>query len=53
MRANDGRKLDHKTLDEIRKRAALLPVCAIANAIGIWIEPPATPDKILKALGKC
>ncbi len=33
--------------------APLLPVCAIANAIGKWIEPPATPDKILKALGKC
>jgi CO/xanthine dehydrogenase Mo-binding subunit len=29
-----------------------LIVCAIANAIGKWIEPPATPDKILKALGK-
>jgi CO/xanthine dehydrogenase Mo-binding subunit len=33
--------------------APLLPVCAVANAIGKWIEPPATPDKILKALGKC
>lgn len=33
--------------------APLLPVCAVANAIGTWIEPPATPDKILKALGKC
>jgi len=33
--------------------APLLPVCAVANAIGHWIEPPATPDKILKALGKC
>jgi CO/xanthine dehydrogenase Mo-binding subunit len=32
--------------------APLLPVCAVANAIGKWIEPPATPDKILKALGK-
>jgi carbon-monoxide dehydrogenase large subunit len=32
--------------------APLLPVCAIANAIGKWIAPPATPDKILKALGK-
>ena len=32
--------------------APLLPVCAIANAIGKWIEPPATPDKVLKALGK-
>jgi CO/xanthine dehydrogenase Mo-binding subunit len=32
--------------------APLLPVIAIANAIGKWIEPPATPDKILKALGK-
>jgi CO/xanthine dehydrogenase Mo-binding subunit len=33
--------------------APLLPVCAVANAIGKWIAPPATPDKILKALGKC
>ena len=33
--------------------APLLPVCAVANAIDKWIEPPATPDKILKALGKC
>jgi len=33
--------------------APLLPVCAIANAIEKWVEPPATPDKILKALGKC
>ncbi|MBN2241948.1 MAG: xanthine dehydrogenase family protein molybdopterin-binding subunit [Acidobacteria bacterium] len=32
--------------------APLLPVCAVANAIGHWIEPPATPDRILKALGK-
>jgi CO/xanthine dehydrogenase Mo-binding subunit len=32
--------------------APLLPVCAVANAIGKWIEPPVTPDKILKALGK-
>jgi CO/xanthine dehydrogenase Mo-binding subunit len=30
-----------------------LPVCAVANAIGKWIEPPVTPDKVLKALGKC
>ncbi len=29
-----------------------LIVCAIQNAIGKWIDPPATPDKILKALGK-
>jgi CO/xanthine dehydrogenase Mo-binding subunit len=33
--------------------APLLPVCAVANAIGKWIFPPATPDKVLKALGKC
>jgi CO/xanthine dehydrogenase Mo-binding subunit len=32
--------------------APLLPVCAVANAIGKWIEPPATPDKVLAALGK-
>lgn len=32
--------------------APLLPVCAVANAIGKWIEPPVTPDKILRALGK-
>ena len=29
-----------------------LTICAIANAIGKWIDPPATPDKVLKALGK-
>ncbi len=29
-----------------------LVVCAIANAIGKWIMAPATPDKVLKALGK-
>jgi CO/xanthine dehydrogenase Mo-binding subunit len=27
-------------------------ICAIHNAIGKWVDPPATPDKILKALGK-
>ena len=32
--------------------APLLPVCAVANAIGKWIGPPVTPDKVLKALGK-
>jgi CO/xanthine dehydrogenase Mo-binding subunit len=32
--------------------APLLPVCAVANAIGKWIFPPVTPDKVLKALGK-
>ena len=29
-----------------------LLVCAVANAIGKWIAPPVTPDKVLKALGK-
>jgi CO/xanthine dehydrogenase Mo-binding subunit len=29
-----------------------LIVCAIQNAIGKWVDPPATPDKILHALGK-
>jgi CO/xanthine dehydrogenase Mo-binding subunit len=33
--------------------APLLPVCAVANAIGKWIPPPVTPDKVLQALGKC
>ncbi len=27
-------------------------ICAIQNAIGKWIDPPATPDRILKVLGK-
>ena len=27
-------------------------IIAIHNAIGIWVDPPATPDKVLKALGK-
>jgi CO/xanthine dehydrogenase Mo-binding subunit len=25
---------------------------AIHNAIGKWVESPATPDRVLKALGK-
>jgi hypothetical protein len=25
---------------------------AIHNAIGKWVESPATPEKVLKALGK-
>jgi len=29
-----------------------LVACAIANAIGKWIAPPVTPDKVLKSLGK-
>jgi CO/xanthine dehydrogenase Mo-binding subunit len=29
-----------------------LIICAIRNAIGKWVDPPATPDKVLKALGK-
>ena len=29
-----------------------LIVCAIYNAIDRWVDPPATPDKVLKALGK-
>ncbi len=31
--------------------APQLPVCAVANAIGKWIPPPATPDRVLRALG--
>jgi len=30
--------------------APFFPVCAVANAIGKWIAPPVTPDKVLKAL---
>jgi xanthine dehydrogenase molybdenum-binding subunit len=29
-----------------------LAIIAIHNAIGVWVDPPATPDKVLKALGK-
>ena len=29
-----------------------LVIMAIHNATGKWIDPPATPDKVLKALGK-
>ncbi|MDR0842480.1 MAG: molybdopterin-dependent oxidoreductase, partial [Acidobacteriota bacterium] len=29
-----------------------LIVTAIHNAIGVWVDPPATPDRVLKALGK-
>ena len=27
-------------------------ICAIQNAIGKWVDPSATPDKVLKALKK-
>jgi CO/xanthine dehydrogenase Mo-binding subunit len=27
-------------------------IIAIHNAVGVWVDPPATPDKVLKALGK-
>ena len=27
-------------------------IIAIHNAIGVWVDPAATPDKVLKALGK-
>ncbi|MDR1328204.1 MAG: molybdopterin-dependent oxidoreductase [Oscillospiraceae bacterium] len=29
-----------------------LVIIALHNAIGVWVDPPATPDKVLKALGK-
>jgi xanthine dehydrogenase molybdenum-binding subunit len=29
-----------------------LVIIAIHNAIGVWVDPPATPDKVLEALGK-
>ena len=29
-----------------------LVIIAIYNAIGVWVDPPATPDKVLSALGK-
>jgi xanthine dehydrogenase molybdenum-binding subunit len=29
-----------------------LVIIAIHNATGVWADPPATPDKVLKALGK-
>ena len=29
-----------------------LVIIAIHNAIGVWVDPPATPDKVLKALCK-
>jgi CO/xanthine dehydrogenase Mo-binding subunit len=32
--------------------APLLPVCAVSHAIEKWVPPPATPDRIPKALGK-
>jgi len=30
-----------------------LIITAIHNATGVWVDPPATPDRLLKALGKC
>ena len=29
-----------------------LVIIAIYNALGVWVDPPATPDKVLRALGK-
>ena len=29
-----------------------LVIMAIHNATGVWVDPPATSDKVLKALGK-
>jgi len=29
-----------------------LVITAIHNAVGVWVDPPATPDKVLAALGK-
>ena len=29
-----------------------LVIAAIYNAIGKWVDPPATPDRVLMALGK-
>ena len=29
-----------------------LVIMAIHNAVGVWVDPPATPDKVLRALGK-
>ena len=29
-----------------------LVIMAIHNATGVWVDPPATPDKVLQALGK-
>ena len=30
-----------------------LIITAIHNATGVWVDPPATPDRVLKVLGKC
>ena len=30
-----------------------LILTAIHNATGVWVDPPATPDRLLRALGKC
>jgi CO/xanthine dehydrogenase Mo-binding subunit len=30
-----------------------LIITAIHNAVGVWVDPPATPDRVLKALGRC
>jgi CO/xanthine dehydrogenase Mo-binding subunit len=29
-----------------------LVISAIYNALGKWVDPPATPDRVLRALGK-
>ena len=29
-----------------------LVVCAIQNAIGKWVDPPATPDKVIRSSGQ-
>ena len=42
-----------RQVENAQKRLQSLYRQISINAIGKWIEPPATPDKILKALGKC
>jgi CO/xanthine dehydrogenase Mo-binding subunit len=29
-----------------------LVIIAIHNAVGVWVDPPATPDRVLRALGR-
>jgi CO/xanthine dehydrogenase Mo-binding subunit len=61
----DAAKVDHKFVETRSGNAAYgasgvshsmanthLVIIAIHNATGVWVDPPATPDKVLRALGK-
>ena len=61
----DAAHVDHRFVESRASNAAYgasgishslanthLVIIALYNALGVWVDPPATPDKVLKALGK-